>query len=66
METQNKLILQHLKVRPITPIEALEYYGCFRLAARIFDLRKYGHLIHMERVEENGKHFARYTLISEE
>lgn len=65
METQNKLILQHLKVKPITPIEALEYYGCFRLAARIRDLRMYGHLIHTELTEQDGKRFATYTLISE-
>lgn len=65
METQNKLIANHLlRVKTITPIEALDLYGCFRLAARIYDLRKKGHRILMERVEENGKSFARYILLS--
>lgn len=64
METQNKLILEHIRLKWITPIEALEQYGCLRLAARIHDLRKKGHRILMERVEENGKSFARYILLS--
>ena len=50
----------------IEAFEALELYGCFRLAARIKDLRDEGHDIHTERVEvATGKRIAEYTLIKE-
>ena len=61
--SQNLDILNHLKRRPITPIEALINYGCFRLAARVADLRQAGHRIDTETVKKNGKTFARYRLI---
>ena len=39
-ETQKSKIKQHLESgQPITPIDALERYGCFRLAAIIHTLR---------------------------
>lgn len=46
----------------ITPIEALNIFGCFRLGARIWDLKHKGFNILTEMVEENGKRFARYKL----
>lgn len=60
--SQNNLILSHLKRAPITPLDALERYGCFRLAARIADLRSAGHAIKTEWVERQGKRYARYRL----
>ena len=65
MESQNAAILNHLKkVGPITPMEALEKYGCFRLAARIYELRMRGHDISMVKIPVgNNKQVARYTLI---
>ncbi len=43
MMTQNEMILNHLKMfGSITPITALEEYGCMRLASRIAELRDYG------------------------
>lgn len=65
MESQNAAILKHLKkVGPITPMEALEKYGCFRLAARIYELRQKGHDISMLKVQVgNNKYVARYTLV---
>lgn len=37
------MILAHLKSgKAINPLEALDSYGCFRLGARIFDLRERG------------------------
>ncbi len=60
--TQNDQILKHLKKGPITPMEALTDYGCFRLAARINDLKNAGHNIVMHMVEENGKRYAKYRL----
>jgi len=50
----------------LTPIQALEWYGCFRLSARIKDLRNDGVNIKTEIVSENGKKFARYSLIKGE
>jgi hypothetical protein len=52
----------HLKSSPITSMQALRRYGCFRLAARIRDLRASGHQIETERVERGGKTFARYRM----
>ena len=43
MEAQNKLIRQYLESgKVITPLEALHLYNCFRLSARIYDLRRQG------------------------
>lgn len=64
-ETQNAQILAHLKAgHSITPIEALTEYGCFRLGARIYDLRGDGHAIEREldTCLATGKRFARYFL----
>lgn len=56
--SQKEQILRYMeKNGVITPIEALNYFGCMRLAARIADLRKDGHLIDAVRVNylnENG------------
>ena len=63
--SHNELILAHLKDGySITPIEALSEYGCFRLSARIWDLRDMGHDIKMRRIDDpkTGKHFAEYYL----
>jgi hypothetical protein len=46
----------------ITHMDALRMFGCARLAARIDDLRKMGHIIVTEDVTEGGKSFARYHL----
>ena len=44
--TQTQMILNHLKsFGSITPRDALDLYGCMRLGARIYDLRKAGHSI---------------------
>ena len=47
----------------ITAVEALEKFGCFRLAARIEEFRKQGHNITTETVKRGDKEFARYHLI---
>lgn len=65
-ETQNDQILQWLKNhRTITPLDALQMFGCLRLAARIFDLRADGHNIETQRIDvgEGGKQVAQYRLI---
>ena len=64
-ETQTAQILAHLKTgRSITPLDALEWFGCFRLGARIYDLKQGGHNIYKEMVEtDSGKRVASYTLV---
>ena len=47
----------------LTALEALERFKCFRLAARIADLRRDGMRIDSENVfDDNGKNYARYSL----
>lgn len=59
-----QMILEHLRWASITPLEAQTFFRCWRLAARIFDLRQKGHIIHTTIVKnDNGTHFARYTLL---
>lgn len=57
-------ILQHLQSgKTITPAQALNQYGCFRLGARIYDLKKDGYSIDSRIVRtENGKKYAEYSL----
>lgn len=63
--SQAQDILRHLKAgHRITPINALTCYGCFRLGARIYDLRQAGHEIHADRIEtSSGARVAEYRLI---
>jgi hypothetical protein len=49
--------------RSLTSIQALQEFGCFRLAARINDLRYAGHKIITEMVRDGEKHYARYHLM---
>ena len=66
-QSQNACIAIWLKQgHTITPLEALNKFGCFRLGARIADLRKSGYKIDTKMVEQNGKRFAQYRLISVE
>jgi len=47
----------------ITPLDALDWYGCFRLASRISELKKLGWKIEKEVVLLNtGKRIARYYM----
>ena len=63
--SQKSNILNHLKSgKSITPLEALQKYGSFRLADRIFVLRKEGYNIVTNNIYENGKTYAEYTLLS--
>ena len=65
--TQKNDILDHLLAgRTLTALEALYKFGCFRLGARVWDLRQAGHDIKMDFVEvetRRGKsNVARYSL----
>jgi hypothetical protein len=58
------LILKYLESgETLTPMDALNSMGVFRLASRINDLRKQGHNIVTEMVQHNGKEYARYHLV---
>lgn len=62
--TQNQQIKSYLeKGKSITPIQALNKFGCFRLAARISDLRNDGLNIATKIVTKDGKTFASYRLV---
>ncbi len=61
--TQTDQVMDYLLTgAELTPLEALDKFGCLRLAARIYDLRKDGVDI-IERTEWRGrKHWAVYKL----
>jgi hypothetical protein len=63
-ESQNQIILSELKkAKVITPIDALNLCGCFRLSARIFELKENGWPIFCERkATDTGKIVGHYSL----
>ena len=65
--SQTQWILDALKRGPVTAMDALAGCGCFRLAARINDLRQAGHDIEtIDRRLPNGKVVAEYHLKQKE
>ena len=46
----------------LTAMQALDKFGCLRLAARILDLKRMGWRIKSEMVNVNGYRFAKYSL----
>lgn len=70
--SQNEMILDHLKTfGSITPLKALEEYGCMRLSARIADLKSMGYNIRTDMISRRNRFgrkimFAEYTLITKE
>ena len=56
-------VLAHLKRGQLDPLTALRRYGCFRLGARIYELKCQGYRIVSELIQRNGKRFARYRLV---
>ncbi len=62
-DTQANRILAHLQSgQPLTPIEALNTYRCFRLAARVDELKRAGHPIRSEIVKRGKVRYASYSL----
>lgn len=49
--------------KAITPLQALNRFGIFRLSARVLEMRNEGYDIETKMVEQNGKTFARYQLV---
>ena len=62
--TQAQSVLHHMKtIGPITALDALNDFGCFRLAARISDLRAEGHDIESNPFKTSGgATIAEYSL----
>ena len=69
--TQCNKILNHLMTKgSITQAEAVEMFGCYRLSARIYDLKEQGNDIKTIRCvkkneEGNVVQFAKYVLVGE-
>ena len=63
-QSQCSKILEYLKAgNGITPIDALNLFGCFRLSARIADIKKMGYEIVTELVKVgDNKRTACYHL----
>lgn len=70
--TQCERILRHLQdYGSITQAEAVTEYGCYRLGARIFDLKAQGVPIRSERVTGKNRYdepvsFSRYSIVKTE
>lgn len=63
IESQKVRILNYLQEgKSITPIEALQKFDCFRLGARIADLRKEGFDIKTTILSKGVKRYASYSL----
>lgn len=64
-QSQNAKIAEYLKQgNSITPLDALNLFGCLRLGARIADLKERGLNIETEMVvTPNGKRVASYKLV---
>ena len=67
-ETQRKQIREYLLAgNTITPLEALQIFGAFRLSAHIYVLKyDYDMPIETELVYEDGKRYAKYYLKKED
>ncbi len=70
--TQCERILRHLQdYGSITQAEAVTEYGCYRLGARIWDLKAQGIPIRSERVTGKNRYdepvsFSRYSIVKTE
>jgi hypothetical protein len=63
LDSQAERILRHLRAgNSIMPLHALRRYGCFRLGARIWDLRRAGWVIDRTWETDGKKRWAKYRL----
>ena len=69
--TQCDMILRYMQdTGSITPWEAMREFGCMRLGARIYDLRRRGVEVTRELVTDRNRYgkpvsYARYSVVSE-
>jgi hypothetical protein len=66
LDNQKYQILNHLKTKKLTPLEALDLFGCMRLASRINELRYEGYNIETKMQSDGEKRWAVYSLIQDE
>lgn len=66
LDSQCDAILDYMQThkKGITAIDALGLCGCFRLSARIWDLRHKGFVIESRPVR--GQNYCRYVLLKED
>jgi hypothetical protein len=65
--SQTAKILEALKKGArLTSLEALNRFGCMRLASRINTLKKEGYNVKGEMISNNGKHYKVYYLAEDE
>lgn len=63
--SQKEQILEHMRrIGPITPMEALRLYGCFRLGARIWELKQEGNEIESDLIDISGHKVAQYRVLN--
>lgn len=68
MVKQTERVLQYLRdYGSITQLDALREFGCMRLGARIYDLKRQGHDIRTTRKTTKNRYgekisYARYTM----
>ena len=63
--SQERAILSYLKRgKSLTPLEAFNRFGCFRLSARIYDMRQAGYTINKLTKKVGKKHVAEYRLVA--
>ena len=60
---QSRVLAHLVSGKSITPLQALELYGSFRLGALIFNLRAEGHNIKTETMP--GTRHAKYTYVTD-
>lgn len=63
IESQSQKVLSRLQSgHSITPLQAIRWWGCMRLARVINDLRNAGHEIETELVGKGQGKYAKYSL----
>ena len=62
MSQESKILSKLQRGYAITPIDALRDFGCFRLAARVYDLKSKGYDIVSTQVKRGQAEVAQYTL----
>jgi len=63
MKSQMEMIKEHLEAgHTLTPLSALAHFGCLRLGARIYDLKRNGMTIYSHLICHKRHRFAEYSL----
>jgi hypothetical protein len=63
MESQNKTVLNWLQSgQTLTQFQAANYFGIYRLGARIYDLHRRGYPVKSTLQFEGSKHWSVYSL----